>query len=44
MMRIGLVVDSACDLPGSYIERNHIEILPITVKIGDAVLADHRNE
>jgi DegV family protein with EDD domain len=43
-MRIGLVVDSACDLPGSYIERNHIEILPITVKIGDAVLADHRNE
>jgi DegV family protein with EDD domain len=43
-MRIGLVVDSACDLPGSFIERNHIEILPITVKIGDAVLADHRNE
>lgn len=43
-MRIGLVVDSACDLPGSFIERNHVEILPITVKIGDAVLADHRNE
>jgi len=43
-MRIGLVVDSACDLPGSFIERNRIEILPITVKIGDAVLADHRNE
>lgn len=43
-MRIGLVVDSACDLPGSFIERNHIEILPITVKIGEAVLADHRNE
>jgi DegV family protein with EDD domain len=43
-MRTGLVVDSACDLPGSFIERNRIEILPITVKIGDAVLADHRNE
>ena len=43
-MRIGLVVDSACDLPGSFLERNHVEILPITVKIGDAVLADHRNE
>lgn len=43
-MRIGLVVDSACDLPGSFIERNRIEILPITVKIGEAVLADHRNE
>ncbi|MFZ2754275.1 MAG: DegV family protein [Lysobacteraceae bacterium] len=25
-------------------ERNQIEILPITVKIGEAVLADHRNE
>jgi DegV family protein with EDD domain len=43
-MRIGLVVDSACDLPGSFLERNRVEILPITVKIGDAVLADHRNE
>lgn len=43
-MRIGLVVDSACDLPRSFIERNHIEILPITVRIGNAVLADHRNE
>ncbi len=43
-MRIGLVVDSTCDLPGSYIERNHIELLPITVKIGDASFADHRNE
>lgn len=43
-MRIGLVVDSACDLPGSFLERNHVEILPITVKIGEAVLADHRNE
>ena len=43
-MRIGLVVDSTCDLPGSYIERKHIELLPITVKIGDAAFADHRNE
>ena len=43
-MRIGIVVDSACDLPSDYIRNNHIEILPITVKIGDAVLADHRNE
>jgi len=43
-MRIGLVVDSACDLPGDFLARNGITILPITVRIGDAVLADHRDE
>lgn len=43
-MRIGIVVDSCCDLPQDYIEKNNIVILPITVRIGDAVLADHRNE
>jgi DegV family protein with EDD domain len=43
-MRIGLVVDSACDLPLDYLQQNHITVLPITVRIGDAVLADHRDE
>lgn len=43
-MRIGLVVDSACDLPLEYLEANQITVLPITVRIGDAVLADHRDE
>jgi DegV family protein with EDD domain len=43
-MRIGLVVDSACDLPADFLAGNHVTILPITVRIGDAVLADHRNE
>ena len=43
-MRIGIVVDSACDLPADFIERHGIVLLPITVRIGDAVLADHRNE
>jgi DegV family protein with EDD domain len=43
-MRIGLVVDSACDLPAEFFEKNNVVILPITVRIGDAVLADHRNE
>ncbi len=43
-MRIGIVVDSACDLPRDFIERERITILPITVRIGDAVLADHRDE
>ncbi len=43
-MRIGIVVDSCCDLPQDYIEKHNIVILPITVRIGDAILADHRNE
>lgn len=43
-MRIGIVVDSACDLPLDYLRQHGIILLPITVKIGDAVLADHRNE
>jgi DegV family protein with EDD domain len=43
-MRIGIVVDSACDLPIDYLQQHNITILPITVRIGDAVLADQRNE
>src|SRR5690606_3462512 len=43
-MRIGIVVDSACDLPQDYIQKHDIVVLPITVRIGDAVLADHRDE
>ncbi len=43
-MRIGIVVDSCCDLPQDYFEKNNIVILPITARIGEAVLADHRDE
>lgn len=43
-MRIGLVVDSACDLPLEYLQQHDIHLLPITVRIGEAVLADHRDE
>ena len=43
-MRIGIVVDSACDIPADFIEQENITILPVTVQIGDAVLADTRNE
>lgn len=43
-MRIGIVVDSACDLPLDYIQKHNLVLLPITVKIGEAVLADHRNQ
>lgn len=43
-MRIGIVVDSACDLPQDFIAANNLVVLPITVRIGEAVLADHRDE
>jgi EDD domain protein, DegV family len=43
-MRIGIVVDSACDLPQHYIADHNIVLLPISVRIGDALLADHRDE
>lgn len=43
-MRIGLVVDSACDLPLEFLQQHNITILPITVRIGEAVLADQRDE
>ena len=43
-MRIGIVADSACDIPNEIIEREQITILPVTVQIGQAVLADVRNQ
>ena len=42
-MRIGIVVDSPCDLPENYLQEHNISILPTTVRMGSAVLADYRN-
>lgn len=42
-MRIGLVVDSACDLPQDYIAEHRIGILPITVRIDNDVFVDERD-
>ena len=42
-MRIGIVVDSPCDLPESYLQAHQISILPTTVRMGSAVQADYRN-
>lgn len=42
-MRIGLVVDSACDLPPSFIEANNIVILPITLHLGSRDQIDERD-
>ena len=33
-MRIGIVVDSACDVPSDFIKQEEITILPVTVQIG----------
>lgn len=43
-MRIGLVVDSACDLPKDFLDSHDISILPITVKIDDAEQIDYRDQ
>ena len=43
-MRIGLVVDSACDLPASYLKQHEISLLPVTVHIGEDSLTDLRDE
>ena len=42
-MRIGIVVDSACDLPREYLLRNAITVLPITLRVGDETLVDDRD-
>jgi DegV family protein with EDD domain len=43
-MRIGLVVDATCDMPSPIFEQYGIVVLPIRIKIGDAIFADSRDE
>ena len=43
-MRIGIVVDSTCDLPESYFKKNNIQILPISIRLGKELLVDKRDE
>lgn len=42
-MRIGIVVDSACDLPSDFIAQHNIVLLPITIRVGDQTFADVRD-
>ncbi len=42
-MRIGLVVDSACDLPQDFCEEHGIIILPVTVHVGNEEFVDRRD-
>ncbi len=41
-MRIGIVVDSACDLPRAFLDENDVHVLPITLRIGDLLIEDRR--
>ncbi|HEX5961327.1 MAG TPA: DegV family protein [Rhodanobacteraceae bacterium] len=42
-MRIGLVIDSTCDLPRKFIDDNQITILPITIRIDEHTFVDVRD-
>ncbi|WP_140909495.1 DegV family protein [Cognatiluteimonas lumbrici] len=43
-MRIGLVVDSACDLPADWFREHDVTLLPVTVEIGGDTMTDLRDE
>ena len=42
-MRIGLTVDSSCDLPREWLDEHHVVVLPTTVKIENTTFADERD-
>jgi DegV family protein with EDD domain len=42
-MRVGLAVDSACDLPLSFLKANGVFVLPITVHINGQSYTDNRD-
>lgn len=42
-MRIGLLVDSTCDLPRSFFDEDGIELMPITLRIGEQSFEDLRD-
>ena len=42
-MRIGIVVDAACDLPHRFIDDNQITVLPSTVRIDEHTFIDARD-
>ncbi len=44
MKRIGVVIDSACDLPTDYINQQGILVLPINLHLGDEHLLDVRDK
>lgn len=43
-MRIGIVTDASCDLPGSFLQAHGIGILPVHIVLGDTQIEDRRDE
>ncbi|NCT66545.1 MAG: DegV family protein [Rhodanobacteraceae bacterium] len=41
-MRIGIVVDSACDLPADFLRQHAVTVLPISIHLGAETLVDAR--
>ena len=42
-MRIGIFVDSCCDLPKDFIDEHKIVVMPITLRIGELLIEDRRD-
>lgn len=42
-MRIGLIVDSGCDLPKDFIDANNILVMPVPIRIGKELYVDDRD-
>lgn len=42
-MRIGIVVDSACDLPRDFLDQHGVVVMPITLRIGESLIKDQRD-
>lgn len=42
-MRIGIAVDSCCDLPKDFIDEHNIVVMPITLRIGELLIEDRRD-
>jgi len=44
-MRIGICIDSACDLPPAFIQEHHLEIMPINLVVGEdrEIVIDERD-
>lgn len=42
-MRIGVVADATCDLPPEFLEKHRIDILPVSLRLGDEPFEDRRD-
>jgi len=42
-MKTAVVIDSACDLPATYIQKHQLYLLPNTLVLGDQILTDSRD-